>query len=79
MNVFFCVYKSACSFFFFCGVSTVVRLVFLKYYICWNCKDTENGGISDRPDDAVDVFHTYFGVAGRVHLLPLFVFHLFLI
>lgn len=24
----------------------------------------ENGGISDRPDDAVDVFHTYFGVAG---------------
>ncbi|XP_037497044.1 geranylgeranyl transferase type-2 subunit beta 1 isoform X2 [Jatropha curcas] len=29
-----------------------------------NCQDTENGGISDRPDDAVDVFHTYFGVAG---------------
>ncbi|CAB4311742.1 unnamed protein product [Prunus armeniaca] len=26
-------------------------------------KDTENGGISDRPDDAVDVYHTYFGVA----------------
>ncbi|KZV41767.1 pentatricopeptide repeat-containing protein [Dorcoceras hygrometricum] len=25
--------------------------------------DKENGGISDRPDDAVDVFHTYFGVA----------------
>ncbi|KAL0709406.1 hypothetical protein Bca4012_016384 [Brassica carinata] len=24
----------------------------------------ENGGISDRPDDAVDIFHTYFGVAG---------------
>ncbi|CAH9142709.1 unnamed protein product [Cuscuta epithymum] len=26
--------------------------------------DRENGGISDRPEDAVDVFHTYFGVAG---------------
>ncbi|CAH8303542.1 unnamed protein product [Eruca vesicaria subsp. sativa] len=26
--------------------------------------DLENGGISDRPDDAVDIFHTYFGVAG---------------
>ncbi|XP_035539963.1 geranylgeranyl transferase type-2 subunit beta 1-like isoform X3 [Juglans regia] len=30
--------------------------------------DTENGGISDRPDDAVDVYHTYFGVAGLSHL-----------
>ncbi|XP_038989232.1 geranylgeranyl transferase type-2 subunit beta 1-like isoform X5 [Phoenix dactylifera] len=29
-----------------------------------NCQDRENGGISDRPDNAVDVFHTYFGVAG---------------
>ncbi|XP_010519817.1 PREDICTED: geranylgeranyl transferase type-2 subunit beta 1 isoform X1 [Tarenaya hassleriana] len=29
-----------------------------------DCQDMENGGISDRPDDAVDVFHTYFGVAG---------------
>ncbi|XP_020252021.1 geranylgeranyl transferase type-2 subunit beta 1-like isoform X2 [Asparagus officinalis] len=29
-----------------------------------NCQDKENGGISDRADDAVDVFHTYFGVAG---------------
>ncbi|XP_019055247.1 PREDICTED: geranylgeranyl transferase type-2 subunit beta 1-like isoform X3 [Nelumbo nucifera] len=28
-----------------------------------DCQDKENGGISDRPDDAVDVFHTYFGVA----------------
>ncbi|KAL3730493.1 hypothetical protein ACJRO7_027495 [Eucalyptus globulus] len=24
-----------------------------------DCQDTENGGISDRPDDAVDIFHTY--------------------
>ncbi|KAL0367103.1 UNVERIFIED_CONTAM: Geranylgeranyl transferase type-2 subunit beta 1 [Sesamum radiatum] len=30
-----------------------------------DCQDKENGGISDRPDDAVDVFHTYFGVAGE--------------
>jgi geranylgeranyl transferase type-2 subunit beta len=29
-----------------------------------DCQDSENGGISDRPDDAVDVFHTFFGVAG---------------
>ncbi|PKA63490.1 Protein farnesyltransferase subunit beta [Apostasia shenzhenica] len=29
-----------------------------------NCQDRENGGISDRPDNAVDIFHTYFGVAG---------------
>ncbi|CAI9097040.1 OLC1v1033336C1 [Oldenlandia corymbosa var. corymbosa] len=29
-----------------------------------DCQDEENGGSSDRPDDAVDVFHTYFGVAG---------------
>ncbi|KAG5572423.1 hypothetical protein H5410_062189 [Solanum commersonii] len=29
-----------------------------------DCQDTEKGGISDRPDDAVDIFHTYFGVAG---------------
>ncbi|KAK9222370.1 hypothetical protein WN944_010805 [Citrus x changshan-huyou] len=26
--------------------------------------DMEDGGISDRPDDAIDVFHTFFGVAG---------------
>nr|POE64586.1 geranylgeranyl transferase type-2 subunit beta 2 [Quercus suber] len=34
----------------------------VKYIL--DCQDTENGGISDRPDDAVDVYHTYFGVAG---------------
>ncbi|RVW26785.1 Geranylgeranyl transferase type-2 subunit beta 1 [Vitis vinifera] len=33
----------------------------IKFII--DCQDRENGGISDRPDDAVDVFHTYFGVA----------------
>ncbi|XAR63547.1 Protein geranylgeranyltransferase type II [Bertholletia excelsa] len=34
----------------------------VKYIL--DCQDKERGGISDRPDDAVDVFHTYFGVAG---------------
>ncbi|PVH37179.1 hypothetical protein PAHAL_6G262600 [Panicum hallii] len=29
-----------------------------------NCQDKDNGGISDRPDNAVDIYHTYFGVAG---------------
>ncbi|KAI7981461.1 Geranylgeranyl transferase type-2 subunit beta 1 [Camellia lanceoleosa] len=28
-----------------------------------DCQDKEKGGISDRPDDVVDVFHSYFGVA----------------
>ncbi|CAH2072937.1 unnamed protein product [Thlaspi arvense] len=27
-------------------------------------QDLDNGGISDRPNDAVDIFHTYFGIAG---------------
>lgn len=27
-------------------------------------QDELDGGISDRPEDAVDVFHTFFGVAG---------------
>ncbi|XP_062080945.1 geranylgeranyl transferase type-2 subunit beta 1-like [Humulus lupulus] len=31
-----------------------------------DCQDVENGGISYRPDDAVDVYHTYFGVAGKI-------------
>jgi geranylgeranyl transferase type-2 subunit beta len=28
------------------------------------CQDVAKGGISDRPDDEADVFHTFFGVAG---------------
>ena len=27
-------------------------------------QDGDKGGISDRPDDETDVFHTFFGVAG---------------
>ena len=28
------------------------------------CQDSGEGGISDRPGDMVDVFHTHFGIAG---------------
>lgn len=28
------------------------------------CQDEDNGGISDRPEDMVDVYHTFFGLAG---------------
>ena len=27
-------------------------------------QDEARGGISDRPEDMVDVFHTFFGIAG---------------
>ena len=29
-----------------------------------SCQDTETGGFADRPGDMVDVFHTFFGIAG---------------
>ena len=29
-----------------------------------SCQDEIDGGISDRPDDEPDVFHTFFGLAG---------------
>jgi geranylgeranyl transferase type-2 subunit beta len=29
-------------------------------------QDSEGGGIADRPGDMVDVFHTLFGVAGKI-------------
>lgn len=28
------------------------------------CQDAKDGGISDRPNNMTDVFHTYFGIAG---------------
>ena len=28
------------------------------------CQDGDDGGIADRPDDACDVFHTFFGISG---------------
>ncbi|XP_028795108.1 geranylgeranyl transferase type-2 subunit beta 1-like isoform X1 [Neltuma alba] len=40
------------------------QVVLAELLSCDFESDTENGGISDRPDDAVDIFHTYFGVAG---------------
>lgn len=27
-------------------------------------QDEDGGGISDRPEDQVDVYHTFFGIAG---------------
>ena len=38
------------------------REALVKFII--NCQDAEHGGLSDRPGDMVDVFHTYFGIAG---------------
>ncbi|KAL8705742.1 MAG: hypothetical protein Q9201_001176 [Fulgogasparrea decipioides] len=35
----------------------------LEHFIL-QCQDPELGGIADRPGDAVDVFHTVFGIAG---------------
>ena len=29
-----------------------------------DCQDEDGGGISDRPEDEVDIYHTFFGVAG---------------
>jgi prenyltransferase beta subunit len=29
-----------------------------------DCQDEDAGGISDRPEDACDVYHTFFGIAG---------------
>jgi len=34
-----------------------------------NCQDSE-GGISDRPGNCVDVFHTFFGLAALSLLNP---------
>jgi geranylgeranyl transferase type-2 subunit beta len=35
----------------------------LSRFILW-CQDEEDGGISDRPEDMADVYHTFFGIAG---------------
>ncbi len=35
----------------------------LKEFIL-KCQDPEGGGIADKPDNMVDVFHTYFGIGG---------------
>lgn len=31
--------------------------------MCVRSQDEHDGGISDRPDDMVDVYHTFFGIA----------------
>ena len=35
----------------------------LKKFIV-EAQDPDDGGIADRPDDAADLFHTFFGIAG---------------
>ncbi len=42
-------------------VATAHRNVAL---LVWIVQDEEDGGISDRPDDMADVYHTFFGIAG---------------
>ena len=32
--------------------------------MCEHVQDEHGGGISDRPEDMVDVYHTFFGLAG---------------
>lgn len=32
------------------------------------CQDQEDGGISDRPGNMGDIFHTYFGICGLLLL-----------
>ena len=44
------------------------RMVVVVLFVCQQQhampQDEEGGGISDRPEDMVDVYHTFFGVAG---------------
>jgi geranylgeranyl transferase type-2 subunit beta len=32
------------------------------------CQDKDDGGISDRPGNMADIFHTYFGICGLLLL-----------
>ncbi|KAI3952184.1 hypothetical protein MKW98_005879 [Papaver atlanticum] len=41
-----------------CQFANMIRVVFK------NMLDKENEGMSDRPDDVVDIFCTYFGIVG---------------
>lgn len=43
-----------------------------------NCQDPEDGGMSDRPGNMTDIFHTFFGLTalslidhGKYHLEPI--------
>jgi len=43
-------------------INWIDRLKLGEYIL--SCQDDEGGGISDRPGNQVDIFHTYFGIAG---------------
>ena len=44
-------------------VATIIYLSYCYVFVA-GLQDEEGGGISDRPDDMVDVYHTFFGIAG---------------
>jgi geranylgeranyl transferase type-2 subunit beta len=45
-------------------VSLLLDIVGCYARVFAHAQDLEGGGIADRPDDWVDVFHTVFGLAG---------------
>lgn len=45
------------------GMQAAVRCIALPTYV-YAKQDAEDGGISDRPEDVTDVYHTFFGIAG---------------
>ena len=49
-------------------LSAQVRIAGLlqKPFMVTFSQDSEGGGIADRPGNMVDVFHTLFGVAGKI-------------
>ena len=47
-----------------CQVRIFDLMDLLEFRVLIPTKDSEKGGIADRPGDMVDVFHTHFGIAG---------------
>lgn len=52
-----------CTFACICGTATPLCLLCLPIALILS-QDEDDGGISDRPDDMADVYHTFFGIAG---------------
>jgi hypothetical protein len=46
------------------GKQRVEQLGTAPEWIRLRLQDEHNGGVSDRPEDACDVFHTFFGIGG---------------
>ena len=49
-------------------LSAQVGVLMTQYWVLFKSfiQDPEGGGISDRPGNMVDVFHTHFGIAGMI-------------